>query len=114
MIENTLEQLNNIRIEFRKRRLKRLRLFYLSLSLLTVSGIVLLPLMNYLDIPKLAWAPSIYVAMFIILILIAYTWRCPSCNSHLGDVFKTKYCSSCGIQFTEDTSDKRSSKIDQV
>ena len=113
-MEYTPEQKDSIRVEFHKRREKRLKLFYIALGLLIISAAFLFPLMNILDIPKLAWAPAIYMAMFIILILIAYTWRCPACESHLGDVFKTKYCNNCGIQLVDDRHTDSDNQINKV
>lgn len=87
-------ELDHYRMIFRKR--KRIRLI-LAASAMTIMAVALVLLLT--DIPRRYWAPLVYGFMFMILFGIGLTWRCPSCNAILGDVFNTRYCSKCGLHF---------------
>jgi transcriptional regulator with XRE-family HTH domain len=91
--------LNNARFEqyqntFKKRRTARYILVGTALFTLLIAFLLLL-----LDVPKMYFAPVIYILMFAHLIAIGLIWRCPYCNGLLGDVFNTRYCSKCGFRF---------------
>ncbi len=98
-MEFTKEEIKKIRVEFENRRKRRVGLFVFALIFLLIVGFVVLPLMDHFGVPRLVWAPFVYLVMFGILIAIAFIWRCPVCNRLLGDVFTTKYCSNCGFKF---------------
>lgn len=102
-MEFTKEEIKKIRIEFENRRKRRIGLFVFALTFLLIVGFFALPLMDHLSIPRMVWAPFVYLVMFAILIAIAFIWRCPACNGLLGDVFTTKYCSKCGFKFLDIT-----------
>lgn len=87
-------ELDQFRSTFRKR--KRIRLILAASAMAIMAAAVILLLT---DIPRRYWAPFIYGFMFMILFGIGLTWRCPSCNAILGDVFNTRYCSKCGLHF---------------
>lgn len=106
-MKHTPEQLEEIRREFNKRKRYRLIFFYTFLAVLLVTGIVLLPLMGWLGIPKLIWAPPVYIILFLLLALIVFWWRCPVCNATLGNVFSTKFCPGCGFRFDNEDSDSQ-------
>jgi hypothetical protein len=97
----TEDKTNRIRKAFRKRRRMRITLFWLALAFLLVVGLVVLPLMDSLGVPRLVWAPFVYAFMFGVLIATAFIWKCPACNGLLGDVFSTRYCSKCGYDFSK-------------
>ena len=88
-----------IREEYRRRKSIRITLFVVALVFLTVVGIVVLPVMDSLGVHRLMWAPFVYLVMFFIILAIAFVWRCPVCNAILGDIFTTRFCSKCGLQF---------------
>lgn len=92
VIEN--EQLLKYRTVFAKRKQIRIFTFFVVIFLLAAALFLLLT-----GIPKHIWAPFIYLFFFADLIAIAFTWRCPGCNSLLGDFFNLRYCSKCGLKF---------------
>jgi hypothetical protein len=102
-MELSEDETNRLRKAFRKRRSARITLFWLALVFLLVVGIVVLPIMDSLGVPRLVWAPFVYAIMFGVIVAIAFIWRCPACNGLLGDVFTTRYCSKCGLQLQDDT-----------
>ncbi|MCB2207673.1 MAG: hypothetical protein KQH67_05205 [Bacteroidetes bacterium] len=102
-MELTENKIREIRREFEKRRKRRVGLFVFALVFLLIVGFIALPLMDYYGVPRLVWAPFVYLVMFGILITIGFVWRCPVCNGLLGDVFTTKYCSKCGFKFSDKT-----------
>jgi transcriptional regulator with XRE-family HTH domain len=91
------EELKRIRRVFKHRRKIRLFTVFFTFFLL-FSALALL----FSGIPKMTWAPFIYIFFFIDLVVIGLTWRCPGCNSLLGDVFNVRYCSKCGLKFYEE------------
>lgn len=91
------QQLLEFRKEFLKRKQIRTALFIVALFVL-ISALFLI----FSGIPKLTWAPYIYILMFAILIGIGLSWRCPGCNAILGDLFNTRYCSKCGLDFYDE------------
>ena len=95
VIEN--EQLLKYRTVFEKRKQIRIFTFFVAIFLLAVALFLLLT-----GIPKHIWAPFIYLFFFADLIAIGLTWRCPGCNSLLGDFFNLKYCSKCGLKFYDE------------
>lgn len=101
-MEYTEEEIKEYRAAFKKRRSQRITIFWFALIFLLVVGFMLLPLMDMLGVPRLAWAPFVYIIMFAVIILIALVWRCPACNGLLGDVFSAKYCPKCGIKLTNE------------
>ena len=100
-IEAESEQLMKLRNVFNKR--KQIRIFtFIVMILLMVAALLLL----LSGIPKHRWAPFIYFFFYADLIVIGFTWRCPGCNSILGDVFNLRYCSKCGLKFYDEIDDK--------
>jgi transcriptional regulator with XRE-family HTH domain len=91
------QQVIEIRRIFKKRKQIRLITFIVVILLLASTLLLLIS-----GIPKRFWAPFIYFFFLADFIVIGLTWRCPGCNSLLGDVFKQKYCSNCGLNFYED------------
>lgn len=85
---------DQFRRTFRRRRRIRLILAASAMAIMAAALVLLLT-----DIPRIYWAPFVYGFMFMILFGIGLTWRCPSCNAILGDVFNTRYCSKCGLHF---------------
>lgn len=90
-----------IRAEFEKRKTRRIILFAVTLGFLVIIGFFAIPLMDMFGISRMVWAPFVYLIMFILIIAIAFVWRCPVCNALLGDVFRTNYCSKCGFNFSD-------------
>ncbi|MFC2090933.1 hypothetical protein ACFLT1_09185, partial [Bacteroidota bacterium] len=82
---------------FEKR--KQIRIFTFIVVVLLLASTVLLIISG---IPKRFWAPFIYLFFFADFIVIGLTWRCPGCNSLLGDVFNLRYCSKCGLKFYDE------------
>ena len=97
--EEKIRELNGYQEVFQKR--KKFRLITMFSALFLMIAIVLLAFPSWIlfGMPKLVWAPFFYLIMFAHLIGIGLTWRCPSCNGILGDVFNTRYCSKCGLNF---------------
>lgn len=95
--EMETEQILRYRQIFKQR--KRLRVVMLMAALFVLFAAMVLLISG---IPKKFWAPAIYVLMFLYLIVIAMTWRCPGCNGILGDAFNTRYCNKCGLEFYEE------------
>lgn len=94
-VEN--EHLLNLRNEFEKRKRTRMFTFYAAIFLLIAALFMLST-----GIPKHIWAPFFYILFFTDIIVIGIAWRCPGCNSILGDVFNTRYCSRCGLNFHDE------------
>lgn len=90
------ETIRKYRKAFRQRKTLRLILFGAAIFTLFIALILIL-----IGVPKMSFAPAIYLLMFSYLIAIGLSWRCPYCNGLLGDVFNTRYCSKCGFRFTE-------------
>jgi len=88
------EQLNKLRNVFEKRKQIRILTFIAAIVLLASTLFLILS-----GIPKYNWAPFIYLLFFADFIVIGLTWRCPGCNTILGDVFNQRYCSKCGLKF---------------
>ena len=91
-----IKQLEHLRRIFERRRKIRIITFIVAIFLLAFAFILI-----FSGIPKFKWAPFIYIFFFIDLIVIGLTWRCPGCNKLLGDVFNVRYCSNCGLKFTD-------------
>lgn len=88
------EELKKLRQTFRQRRQVRIITFIAALFLLFITLVLI-----FSGIPKMRWAPFIYILFFIDFIVIGLTWRCPGCNGLLGDVFNARYCPKCGLKF---------------
>ena len=97
--EDEREQLAKIRKVFEKRKQTRILTFFFAVILLITTLVLLIS-----GLPKHIWAPYIYLLFFADVIVIGITWRCPGCNSILGDVFNIKYCNKCGLKFYDETS----------
>jgi transcriptional regulator with XRE-family HTH domain len=95
-LETEDKQLEQLRRIFERRKQIRLITFVVAILLLA-SALILI----FSGLPKYKWAPFIYIFFFIDLIVIGLSWRCPGCNKILGDVFNVKYCSNCGLKFSE-------------
>jgi len=93
-VEAESEQLMKFRKVFQRRKQIRIVTFIISIFLLA-SALILL----FSGISKYIWAPYIYIFFFADLIVIGFTWRCPGCNSLLGDFYNIRYCSKCGLNF---------------
>jgi len=93
------EELRDLQSVFQKRKKIRIIALFSALIFLLLVGFVIIPVMRAYDIPKLVWAPFIYLIMFGYIIGIAITWRCPGCGGLLGDAFNTRFCSRCGLRF---------------
>lgn len=91
------EQLLKFKTVFERRKQTRIFTFFVAIFLLAASLFLILS-----GIPKHIWAPFIYLFFFADFIVIGLTWRCPGCNSLLGDVFNLRYCSKCGLKFYDD------------
>ena len=88
------EQLLKYKALFERRKRIRIFTFFVAIFLLAAAFTLI-----FSGIPKHIWAPFIYLLFFADLIVIGLTWRCPGCNSLLGDVFNLRYCSKCGLKF---------------
>lgn len=88
-----------LREMFRKR--KRIRIITAMAAIIFMLAVLFLAFPDWIlfGMPKRVWAPFFYLILFIHLIGIVFTWRCPGCNSLLGDPFNTRYCSKCGLDF---------------
>ena len=91
------EDLFKLRQAFKQRKQIRIFTLFFAIFLLFVALVLL-----FSGIPKLSWVPFFYILFFIDLIVIGLTWRCPGCNSLLGEVFNVRYCSKCGLKFDGD------------
>ena len=99
--EDDSDRLKKLRDVFERR--KQIRIFtFIIVVILLVSTLLLI----FSGIPKRYWAPFIYLFFFADFIAIGLTWRCPGCNSLLGDVFNLRYCSKCGLKFYDEIDDK--------
>jgi len=97
--ESAKQELAALRRIFQKRR--KIRILTAGAAIALMAGVVILSDSNWnlFGMPKRVWAPYFYLALFIHLIGIAFTWRCPGCNGLLGDVFSTRFCPKCGMNF---------------
>jgi hypothetical protein len=87
-----------LRAIFKRRRKVRKGICFGALALMLGVTLLAFPSWELFGLPKLVWAPFFYLVMFGLIIAIAVVWRCPSCNALLGDVFRTRFCSSCGMR----------------
>ena len=94
-----IRQLDDYIAKFRKRRMYRMITFFMAIFIMVAVVILAYPSWILFGLPKQTWAPFFYLIMFAHLIGIGLTWRCPSCGGLLGDVFNTRYCSKCGLNF---------------
>ncbi len=85
--------------EFKRRRSIRIGISVSILVILISVTILAFPTWELFGMPKLMWAPFLYLTMFGLIAGIAFIWRCPVCNGLLGDIINTKYCSKCGFKF---------------
>ena len=93
------EKIDEYRETFEKRKKFRLTTFSSAIILMIAIALLGFPTWELFGMPKHVWAPYFYLLMFAHIIGIALTWRCPGCNSLLGDAFNTRYCSYCGLRF---------------
>ncbi len=93
------EQIAGYREAFRRRKIVRAATFSTAMILMITIALLGFPTWELFGVPKRIWAPFFYLLMFAHIIGIALTWRCPGCNSLLGDVFNTRFCSHCGLRF---------------
>lgn len=93
------EELIQLRKKFLKRKNIRVISIISSIFFLLMVGLVILPLSRVYNIPKIAWAPFVYLIMLAHIVCITVSWRCPGCGGLLGDVFNTRFCSKCGLKF---------------
>ena len=98
----TEKEIKNFREEYHRRRSKRIILFYLTLAALVVIGIIIMPFMDAIGMPRRVWGPFAYAFIFGLILASAYVWKCPACKSQLGDIFSTKYCPKCGLKFYDE------------
>lgn len=98
-VEEEKQLLNKHREVFRRRKTYRIITFSSALVLMLAIVILAFPTWELFGMSKMVWAPFFYLIMFAHLIGIGIMWRCPSCNGLLGDVFNTRFCSKCGLQF---------------
>lgn len=101
--EDTNTEIALLQNQFETRRKIRIGLFVFALFILISAGLTGLNGWILFGLRKMQWAPYVYVIMFGILFAIVMIWRCPGCNSILGDVFNTRYCSKCGLQLRRKT-----------
>ena len=94
-------EVKRYRAIYARRKRFRIATFFSALFLLIAVALLAFPSWVLFGMQKHVWAPFLYVAMFAHIIGIALTWRCPACNSLLGDVFSTKYCSKCGLKLVD-------------
>lgn len=97
--EEKIKVLNGYRAKFRRRKTYRIVTFSFVIFIMIAVVILAFPSWILFGMPKMVWAPFFYLIIFAHLIGIGIMWRCPSCNSLLGDVFNSRYCSKCGLQF---------------
>ena len=93
------ERLDEYRKQYERRKRFRLITFGTAIFLMIAVALLGFPTWEIFGLPKHVWAPYFYLLMFAHIIGIALTWRCPGCNSLLGDVFNTRFCSNCGLRF---------------
>jgi len=89
------------RAMYARRKKFRIATFISALFLLIAVALLAFPSWVLFGMQKQVWAPFLYFVMLSHIIGIALTWRCPACNSLLGDVFSTQYCSKCGIKLVD-------------
>ena len=99
--EETDAEIKQFRESFKKRKSTRIILIFTTIALLIGITIIAYPSWELFGMPKLSWAPFFYLFMFGIISSSAFIWRCPACKGQLGDVFNTKYCSKCGMNFDD-------------
>jgi hypothetical protein len=86
-----------IKAEFKKRRKRQFAVMIVALPLIVVMGFVMLfsegtILHKYEDV-------VMYIMLgifFSFLIFTMFNWRCPQCDSILGNKLNANYCSNCG------------------
>jgi transcriptional regulator with XRE-family HTH domain len=88
------------REQFKKKRSIRLAIFFIAIVLMLIVATTF-PHFRLLGMAKSTWTPFFYILMFCLIICIGIIWRCPSCKTHLGDPFRTKYCPKCGIKLID-------------
>ncbi len=93
------EEIERLRRIFLKRKNIRKVTLISAIIFLVIAGAVIIPVTRAYSIPKMTWAPFVYIIMFAHIIGIAINWRCPGCGGLLGDVFNTRFCSKCGLKF---------------
>lgn len=93
------EELAELRKKFKRRKDIRFVSIISALVFLVLVGFYIVFIERYFNIPRFAWAPFVYIIMFAYIAIIAISWRCPGCGGLLGDVFNTRYCSKCGLEF---------------
>lgn len=96
------DEVENYRRIYRKRRKFRIITFAITMSFMVLAFILAFPSWILFGMPKHVWAPYFYFILFVDLLLIIITWRCPGCNGLLGEVFSVRYCSKCGLKFYDD------------
>ncbi|MDX2444083.1 MAG: hypothetical protein QNK30_09815 [Bacteroidales bacterium] len=96
------EEINKYRETFRKRKSIRIGIFLTALFLMISITLLAFPSWELFGMPKLTWAPFFYIIMFALIISSSVFWRCPACNGRLGDIFNTRYCSKCGVKFSDE------------
>ncbi|MFC2167302.1 helix-turn-helix domain-containing protein [Acidobacteriota bacterium] len=86
-----------------KKKFKRRKFIRLSISItilfFLLAAATTFPNFRLFGMPKLTWAPFLYLILFSLIFGIGLVWRCPACNGLLGDPFNTKFCSKCGFKF---------------
>ncbi|PLW97092.1 MAG: hypothetical protein C0593_09445 [Marinilabiliales bacterium] len=90
------EELISLQKEFERKRRIRMGLFIAFVANLAFALIMILS-----NVPKVVFAPFVYLIAFAIIIGIGVVWRCPGCNGLLGDLFNSNYCPKCGLRLKE-------------
>ena len=103
------EDLRKFRAAFKTRKALRTGMFFGALLLMLAITTLVFPSWELFGMPKRVWSPFFYLVMFADIIAISVIWRCPACQASLGEVFRTRYCSSCGITFDE--TEKRTANV---
>ena len=99
--ETTDKQFQEYRNIFNRRKRLRIITFSFVLFLMIFVFIFGFPDWELFGMEKRVWSPYFYLIIMAHIIGIGFFWRCPGCNSLLGDVFKSNYCSKCGLKFLE-------------
>lgn len=95
------EEVKIYRRMFERRKKFRIATFSITIFLLIAVFLLAFPSWVLFGMPKRVWAPYFYILIFADILGIILTWRCPGCNSLLGEAFSTKYCSKCGLKFMD-------------
>ncbi|MCF8267360.1 MAG: helix-turn-helix domain-containing protein [Ignavibacteriales bacterium] len=93
------KEVENYRKIFHKRRKFRIVTFAVTITFMVLAFLLAFPSWRLFGMPKSVWAPYFYLLIFADVLGIIISWRCPGCNSLLGEVFSTRYCSKCGLKF---------------